>query len=272
MKKLMLCLLLLAFCSVSCGQKEQESTKKPSTSPSTDVQLQTESEVTPTPTMIPRNEKKTIEEALRGLIYETPEEVQAKYFTAEFDGVRHDKIAEWKDPKGKYRVPKGYEINCGSPRWGTEQMASQQMPQELLDEIGTEELYQLIMDLPEPPEYRGCAWGLAIWDTYLQVVAKYYVSYNFMTDLIRRNDSAEVVHRYYQKYSKKEKLKYTKNHFLEEAKGKELNESKATKEELVRKERFQLTEALEWFFKYKEGETMPEEEEEMLGLGCYGHY
>lgn len=268
MKKLILCLLLLAFCSVSCGQKEQKSTKKPSASPSIDVQLQTESEVTPTPTMIPRNEKKTIEEALRGLIYETPEEVQAKYFTAEFDGVRHDKLAEWKGSKGKYRAPKGYKIEPCSPRWCTERMASQQMPRELLDEIGTEELYQLIMDLP----LDVLGWGLDIRDTYLEAVAKCYVSYNFMTDLIRRNDSAEVVHRYYQKYSKKEKLKYTKNHFLEEAKGKELNESKATKEELVRKDRFQLTEALEWFFKYKEGETMPEEEEEMLGLGCYGHY
>ncbi len=262
MKKSILCLLILMFCLSSCGQKESEKKVEPSVSPVPLAQLSAESTATPTPTQIPGTAHKTVEEALQGLIYETPEEVQSKYFTAEFNDVRHDDITEWKDAKGNYHAPKGYKIACLSSAWFTEQMASQQMPQELLDEISTEELYQLIMNLPVE------TWSVSTTNSYLQMTAKYYVYYNFMTDFIQREDSAEVVHRYYQKYSKKEKLKYTGNTFMEN-RGKGL---KDTQEDLQKQERFQVTEGLEWFFRYKEGKSIPEEEELMLGVGAYGHY
>lgn len=47
---------------------------------------------------------------------------------------------------------------------------------------------------------------------------------------------------------------------------------KDTQKDLQKQERFQVTEGLEWFFKYKEGKSIPEEEELMLGVGAYGHY
>lgn len=255
----LLILMMVMLCMISCSPKKEIDSKTPAPSLSTSTptpQPSVEPTITPLPTPIPKEAKKTIEECLRGLLRETPEEHQAKYFRE--GKIKYNKLSDWKDAKGNYHYPKGYEINYYIPS-DYNLMVAQQMPQALLDEISTEELYQLIMSLPGD-------WVSHWIDTYLQMVERYYVSYNFMTNFMRRKDSAKVVHHYYQNYSKEDRSKYTINRSDKNyRKG-----YKDTKAERAKQQRFLLTEGLEWFYRYKDGKTVPNEH--YLGLGCMGHY
>lgn len=253
--------LFMALCLISCGRAEQpEISETPEVTVTAEPTMTSESEVTPQPTPIPKTAKKTIEECFRGwLDDETPEEVQEKYFQEELEGERWDDLMDWKDAKGNFVAPKGYQINFRPSMNGLEEMASQQMPPELLEEIGTEELYQLIMSLPIKIKEMG--WGTFIRDSYLQFLSEYYLCYNFMTDFMRRKDASEVVHRYYQKYSKKEKKKYC---FANRASFEDAGV------EGMKAERFRITEGLEWLFLYKEGKKVPDER--VLGLGVGANY
>lgn len=201
--------LFVALCLVSCGRAEQpEISGTPEATLTAEPTMTSEPEVTPQPTPIPKTAKKTLEECFRGWLgNETPEEFQAKYYRKEFDRVRYDNLADWKDAKGNYHAPKGYSINLGPTTIFLKEMASQQMPTKLLEEISTEELFQLIMSLPVDEKKPG--WSTSIMDSYLQLLSIYYVDYNFMTNFMRRKDAPEVVHRYYQRYTKKERKEYS---------------------------------------------------------------
>lgn len=258
-KSVMAGILFMALCLVSCGRAEHpEISEKAEVTAEPAMTL--EPEVTPQPTPIPKTAKKTLEECFRGwLDDETPEEVQAKYYRKEFDGVRYDNLTDWKDAKGNYHVPKGYNVNFILHRDFTEVMASQQMLPELLEEISTQELFQLIMSLPVDEKYSG--WSTFTKDSYLQLLSGYYIGYNFMTDFMRRKDAPEVVHGYYQGYTKKERKKYSY-----------MNRSSfdGTASEWTKADRFRITEGLEWLFLYKEGKKVPDER--VLGLGVGANY
>lgn len=256
MKRLISYILLIALCMTGCGSKESTQMQETQESAPNTASVATEE---PTDTPIPKTAKKTIEECFRGLLFESPEIYQKKLLNPEYDSVRYDNLSDWINKKGQYQPPKGYKICWDMREDSNQDMASQQMPEQLLDEISTEELYCLIMDLPG-------TWFTFASSTYLDMLSRYYISYNFMTNFIQRDDSAKIVHQYYQKYSKKEKSKYTLNRYDENyRKG-----YQDTEMELKRQERFQITEGLEWFFMYKEGKKVPEES--VLGLGLYGHY
>ncbi len=259
-------LLIIVFCLLSCGRAQQpENLETPEPTVIAEPTMTPEPEITPEPTPIPKTAKKTLEECFRGWLDDkTPEEIQAEYYKKELDQVRYDNLADWKDAKGNYHAPKGYLINFDFSMHGVEIMASQQMPPKLLKEINTEELYQLIMDLPVDERYPG--WDTAIMDSYLQLLSRYYIAYNFMTDFMRRKDAPKVVHHYYQKYSKKERKKYSLDinydYFPDDAPDRE--------EEWTKAERFRITEGLEWLFLYKEGKKVPDER--LLGLGIGANY
>ncbi len=72
----------------------------------------------------------------------------------------------------------------------------------------------------------------------------------FMANLMNREDAAEVVHLYCQKYTKKEVKKYSKCY----------SHGQRSKSEQEKEGRFQLTEGLEWFFSYKEGKEVPDDQ------------
>lgn len=252
--------LFVALCLVSCdGVEQPEISEMPEVTVTAEPAMTLEPEVTPIPTPIPKTAKKTLEECFRGWLGdETPEEFQAKYYRKEFDGVRYDNLADWKDAKGNYHAPKGFKINFILNKDFTEVMASQQMPSELLERISTQELYQLIMSLPVDERYPG--WNTTF-DSYLQVLSGYYIGYNFMTDFMQRKDAPKVVHQYYQGYTKKERKKYSY-----------MNRSSfdGTASEWTKADRFRITEGLEWLFLYKEGKKVPDER--VLGLGVGAHY
>lgn len=261
MKKLIGCLILLiVLCITSCSIKEpvqMSETQKPVSIPASSPAVEPTDTLMPSP--IPKTAKKTIEECFRGLLFESPEQYQKGLFDEMYDGVRYDDLSDWKDKRGNYQPPKGYAICWDMRRVSNQDMASQQMPQQLLDEISTEDLYCLIMDLPG-------TWFTFAANTYLDMLSRYYISYNFMTNFMQREDCAAVVHQHYQKYSEKEKSKYTLNRYDENYH----DGYQDTEKELQKQERFQITEALEWFFVYKEGKEVPEER--VLGIGVYGHY
>ncbi|MCM1236115.1 MAG: hypothetical protein NC489_39025, partial [Ruminococcus flavefaciens] len=244
-----------------CGQKGEEE-KKAELSARPIQQAASETDTIPEPTQASSAEKKTLEEVLESIFYgNTPEEIQKRYDTPELEKVRYNDINEWKDAEGNYHAPKGYKIDYSNPNWFAEEMAAQQMPQELLEEISTEELYQLIMSLP----MEGLGWEFIIYDTYLQRAANLYLAYNFMTDFMRREDSPQVVHQYYQKYSEEDRLDYTGNIYVKTRKIIEPTD----KEEFQKQQQFQLTEVLEWVFRYQEEDAIPEEEEKAVGVWFY---
>lgn len=226
---------------VSCGKKKEKNSKTvPSSIP---VVMRTEKPSagpteTPLPTQIPKEAKKTIEECLRGLLAETPENLQAECFKE--SSMKYNKFSDWKDAKGRYCCPKGYKIHYLLTSGDV--MAARQMPQLVLDEISTEELYHLIQNM----KISGI-WCSGAADTYLDMVSRYYMSYNFMTEFIRRKNSEEVVHRFYLKYSKAERSMYTKNREVKNYQ----RGYKGTTSDIVKQERFQMTEGLEWFYRYK---------------------
>lgn len=174
------------------------------------------------------------------LLPEEQKEYYKKYFTKQFDGIRKDNLSDWKDEDGNWCYPADYKIT-----WipsDDEQMAAQQFPGELLEDMSTEELFQFIQ------EAHGF-WAQSAFDSYVVALSGYYSHYNFIAELMQRDDCAEVVHKYYEKaaeddvklYSKRSRRSYS-------------NEDKVEKQEL-----FQLLEGMEWFFLYKNGESVPDD-------------
>lgn len=247
MKKLLISLLLMIFL-VSCG-KDDVSPQKDSISGRKDAQ-KTEATLTATPviTALPRKAKKTVKEAF-GLAWEEELILEKRrlYFSSEYDKVRHDDLSEWKDKNGNYHYPEGYEMSIQP---SDEKMAAQQMPQKLLEEISTKELYDLIMSLPEFSQ----TW---VRDNYIYYLLDLYVEYNFIENLMQRDDCATVVHEHYKKYSAKEKKKYSKCEYVDAEPLEDSEKWEAGK--------FRLTEALDWFCRYREGEKVPNED--VFGLG-----
>lgn len=82
------------------------------------------------------------------------------YFTKKYDKVRRDDISDWKDSDGNWCYPKGYEIQWKPS--DDELMASQQFPQELLEDMNTGELYQFIR------KAHGF-WAQSAFDNYAQM-------------------------------------------------------------------------------------------------------
>ncbi len=162
------------------------------------------------------------------------------YFTKKYDKVRRDDISDWKDSDGNWCYPKGYEIQWKPS--DDELMASQQFPQELLEDMSTGELYQFIR------KAHGF-WAQSAFDNYAQMLSHYYCRYNFIAELMRREDCAEVIHTYYEKTSEDDKKQYSKMASRQFSDGKKLE----------KQEQFQLLEGLEWFFQYKEGKSVPDD-------------
>lgn len=198
---------------------------------------------TPVPTAPARTAEKTVKEAFGAWLVSDKiiEWREKEYASREYEEIRYDDLSEWKKKQGGYTYPKAYEI-CFAPGIGDSFFAAQQMPQALLDEISTEELLQLILNAPG-------GWDNT-YDSYLQMLSYYYGYYGFLRDLMDRKDAAEVVHQQYQKYTKKERQKYSKQ-----------NHSWQPKNQAQMRERgkFQLTEGLEWFFRYQQGKKVPDE-------------
>ncbi len=245
--KRIIVLFCIAICLVSCGKKQVEK-KSEVSSPSPSVSAEFP-DPTPVITALPRTAKKTVQEAFASLWEEDKvAEKQKLYFSKEYDSARFDDVAAWKDAKGNYICPEGYEV-VGTMGISPEE-AAQQMPPELLKELDTEELYQLMM---KAPGY----YSASHYDSYLLMLMFYYRSCNFLQDFMQREDSAEVVHKYYQHYSKKERKKFSKEYSLS-------NPPEGESEEEVgkimeKRGKFQMTEGLEWFFLYADGKEVPDE-------------
>lgn len=247
MKKSLLVILFTCLFLTSCGleQQEQQGKDLASDAPTASADAQTIETVaseTPSPTPPSRTAKKTVKESFGIWIDEERiESYQKAYFSDEYADIRYDDLSEWKDAEGNYHCPEGYEISYAPAADSELTFAPQQMPQALLDEISTEDLYRLIMDAPG-------YWSYERSDTYLHLLAGYYTYYNFLQNFMERSDAAEVVHQYYQSYSKKEIKKYSKRYYYvwDTSEYKDMAE-------------FQITEGLEWFFLYKEGKEVPDD-------------
>ncbi len=249
-KHLFIYILFTALCFTSCGLQKQKE-KSPSVSPTTlsaeAVAVETEEPTaTPAPTAPSKTAKKTVKEAFGAWLNE--EYIMAMRegcFSEEYADVRYDDVSEWKDKQGNYQFPKGY-VHTFAPN-GTDPyaFAPQQMPQALLEEISTEELYQLILNVPTDDDM---GWHNT-YERYLQMLSAYYSVYNFIENFMEREDAAQVVHQQYQKYTKKEIKRYSKRYRGYED---------YSVEEWVDEGKFQLTEGLEWFFLYQEGKKVPD--------------
>lgn len=162
------------------------------------------------------------------------------YFAKKYDKVRRDNISDWKDSEGNWCYPKGYEIQWKPS--DDEVMAAQQFPQELLKDISTEELYRLIR------KAHG-SWSQSALESYAQALSYYYCRYNFIAELMRRKDCAEVIHKCYENTSADDKKLYSKTAH------RQFSDQKTQEKQ----EQFQLLEGLEWFFLFKEGKSVPDD-------------
>ena len=156
--------------------------------------------------------------------YYVPQDYE-RYFAEEFAKYRFDDIADWKDSEGNWCYPKEFEI---TPSGHASHMAAQQFPKELLEDLNTEELFCFIM------QYPGMIM-ISAYDQYIRALSEYRSCYNFIDELMSREDCAEVVHRHYEMYTEEEREMYSKNGIL------------ATSD-MDAEERFQLVEALELYF------------------------
>lgn len=175
------------------------------------------------------------------LIPDEERDYYQKYFTEQYDKVRKDNISDWKDSDGNWCYPKDYEI-----QWipsDDEVMASQQFPQEMLDAMSTDELYRFIRKAPG-------SWSQLAFDSYAQAISYYYCRYNFIAELMKREDCAEVIHTYYEKTPADDVKQYSKTNSVQST----------DRKKLAKREQFQLLEGLEWFFLYKDGKAVPDEE------------
>lgn len=166
-------------------------------------------------------------------------------FSDKYRLYRFDDVSEWKDARGNWKYPDGFEFKwIPSDKW---EMAAQQFPSELMKEMDTEELYGFIM--------KGVGvFDFYLFDNYLYALGGYYNCYNFIHELMNREDCAQVIHQYYGRYSQEDQKKYSKMNDI----------SKNNWEKL---DNFQMTEALEWFFLAMAGKEVPDERVYNSGRG-----
>lgn len=107
-------------------------------------------------------------------------------------------------------------------------MASQQLPEELLKDMSTSELFDFILNAPGDM-------SITVYDDYMVALSTYRSFYNFIDNLMGRNDIAEVVHKHYQTYPEGDVLLLSK-------------ENRHNADDIKKQEQFQLTEALELFY------------------------
>lgn len=163
-----------------------------------------------------------------------------KYFTEEFAESRKDDISDWKDKEGNWCYPAGYKIT-----WipsDDKKMAAQQFPEEMLADMSTDELYQFIM------KAHGW-WAQSAFDTYVYSLSSYYSRYNFIAELMQREDCSEVVHKNYAKVTDDDVKRYSKMSCT----------SYSDTSETEKQELFQLMEGMEWFFLYRDGKSVLDE-------------
>lgn len=161
------------------------------------------------------------------------------YFIPRYKQYRLDDLSQWKDKKGQWCYPKEYEF-AWVPQDVT-QMAPQQFPPELLEDMDTEELLSFILE----EEKTTVGWGWNCFDNYLMGLSMYYQAYNYVHELMNRADCAQVVHQQYKQYSEQDSKKYSKRFWHGDGSMKAAN--------------FQLVECLEWFFLALEGKEVPDE-------------
>lgn len=163
------------------------------------------------------------------------------YFIHRYKKYRIEDNKLWKDKKGNWCYPKKYKFSFVPSNPAL--MAAQQFPPELLEDMDTEELLSFILS-----GEKNVTWGWCAYDNYLMGLSLYYSSYNYIHELMNREDCAAVVHQKYNKYTDDEVRKYSKSysaeHFGEESQ-KTIN--------------FRLIEGLEWFFMALEGKKVPDE-------------
>lgn len=157
--------------------------------------------------------------------YYIPQDYE-RYFAEEFAKYRFDDIAEWKDSEGNWCYPKGFDIMM-TPSVDSV-MAAQQFPKELLEDLDTEELFSFIM------QYPGMFMIIAYDDSF-HALSTYRSCYNFIDELMSREDCAEVVHRHYETYTEEEREMYSKEGVLANS-------------DMDAEDRFQLVEAMEMYF------------------------
>lgn len=165
------------------------------------------------------------------------------YFIERYKKYRLDDLSQWKDEKGQWCYPKEYEF-VWIPSDVTK-MAAQQFPPELLEDMDTEELLSFIIQGEKTP----IIWGWNCFDNYLMGLTYYYRAYNYIHELMNREDCAQVIHQKYQQYSKDDRKKYSKLFWRESGNYEDSTEAV----------NFQLVECLEWFFLTLEGKAVPDE-------------
>ena len=161
------------------------------------------------------------------------------YFIPRYKKYRLDDLSQWKDEKGQWCYPEEYEF-AWVPSDVT-QMAPQQFPPELLEDMDTEELLSFILK----GEKTTVGWGWNTFDNYLMGLSMYYQAYNYTHELMNRSDCAQVVHQQYRQYSEQDIKKYSKRFWHGDGSMEAAN--------------FQLVECLEWFFLALEGKGVPDE-------------
>lgn len=163
------------------------------------------------------------------------------YFINRYKKYRIEDEKLWKDKKGNWRYPKEYEFSFVPSNPAC--MAAQQFPPGLLEDMDTEELLSFILSGD-----KNVIWGWCAYDNYLMGLAMYYSSYNYIHELMNREDCAAVVHQKYQGYTEDEVRKYSKSYWAEHY-GLESQDTI----------NFRLVEGLEWFFMALEGKKVPDE-------------
>ncbi|MDE6852447.1 MAG: M56 family metallopeptidase [Lachnospiraceae bacterium] len=166
------------------------------------------------------------------------------YFMQRYDQYRIDDLSQWKDETGKWCYPEKYEflLNFHS----NSDMAAQQFPPELLEDMDTEELLSFILQ----GKKTTLTWGWISYEYYLMGLVVHYRYYNYVHELMNRGDCAQVVHQYYKRYSQQDKERYSKMYW----------QKNGRMEDSLEAVNFQFVEALEWFFLALEGKGVPDED------------
>lgn len=165
------------------------------------------------------------------------------YLSRQYQKYRFDNILFWKD-KDHWCYPKKYKFSFVTTDHAV--MAAQQFPPELLEAMDTEELLSFILS-----GKKDLTWGGMLYDNYLQFLCSYYQQYNYIHELMNRQDCAAAVHQRYQRFSEDEIQRYSRS----ESQYAWQHSMRVTEEST----NFKLVEALEWFFMALEGKKVPNE-------------
>lgn len=108
-------------------------------------------------------------------------------------------VKKWKKKNGKYQYPvTPYDEAWGKYTQTSEMLAACQIPEEILDQLPTEELLELILDCPE-------LITIKFYDSIEEGVKLMAERFNGMNALLAREDCLAVVSQYYSEYKIPEK-------------------------------------------------------------------